>query len=81
MPLRAGVDEAVTGWFTKALQLGEKIGISLAIVRKARIVVWTAVGVVLLVRQGLSPRAAVSEAQATIAAHRSGAKAPREQAG
>ena len=81
VPLRAGVDEAVTGWFTKALQLGEKIGISLAIVRKARIVVWAAVGILLLVRQGLSPRAAVSEAQASIAAHRSGAKAPREQAG
>jgi Lysylphosphatidylglycerol synthase TM region len=81
VPMRVGVDEAVTGWFTSALQLGTTSGVSLAIVRKARVVVWTAIGVVLLVRQGLSPRAAVTEAQASIAAQRGGAKAPREQAG
>ena len=81
VPMRVGVDEAGTGLFTKALQYGTTSGVSLAIVRKARVVVWTAIGVVLLVRQGLSPRAAVSEAQASIAAHRNGAKAPREQAG
>ncbi len=72
VPMRVGVDEAGTGLFTKALQFGTTSGVSLAIVRKARIAVWTTVGVVLLVRRGLSPRAAVSDAQATIAAHRQG---------
>ena len=67
VPMRVGVDEAVTGWFTKALLLGTTSGVSLAIVRKARVVVWTIIGVVLLVRRGLSPRAAAAEAQATIA--------------
>ena len=80
VPLRVGVDEAGTGWFTKALQLGTTSGVSLAIVRKARVVVWTAIGIVLLVRRGLSPRAAISEAQASVTAHRS-ANAAREQAG
>jgi glycosyltransferase 2 family protein len=70
VPMRVGVDEAGTGWFTKALQLGTTSGVSLAIVRKARVVVWTALGIVLLVRRGLSPRAAVSEAQASIAMER-----------
>ena len=67
VPMRVGVDEAGTGLFTKALQFGTTSGVSLAIVRKARVLVWTAVGVVLLVRQGLSPRAAVSDAQTSLA--------------
>ncbi len=61
IPLRVGVDEAGTGLFTKALQLGTTSGVTLAIIRKARVVVWTAVGVVLLVRQGLSLRNAAAQ--------------------
>ncbi len=67
VPMRVGVDEAGTGMFTKALQFGTTSGVSLAIVRKARVVVWTAIGVMLLVRQGLSPRAVVTDAQASLA--------------
>jgi Lysylphosphatidylglycerol synthase TM region len=67
VPMRVGVDEAVTGWFTNALQLGTTSGVSLAIVRKARVVIWTIIGVVLLIRQGLNPRAVAIEAQASIA--------------
>jgi hypothetical protein len=67
VPMRVGVDEAGTGLFTKALQFGTTSGVSLAIVRKARVVVWTAVGVLLLVRRGLSPRAVAVEAQQSLA--------------
>jgi hypothetical protein len=64
VPMRVGVDEAGTSAFTKALGLGTTAGVTLAIVRKARVVVWTAVGVVLLVRRGLTVKGAAREAQA-----------------
>ncbi|MGH9941431.1 MAG: lysylphosphatidylglycerol synthase transmembrane domain-containing protein [Pyrinomonadaceae bacterium] len=56
IPMRVGVDEAGTGLITKALRFGTGVGVTLAIVRKARVVAWTAVGLALLVRQGLSLR-------------------------
>ncbi|HEX8178958.1 MAG TPA: lysylphosphatidylglycerol synthase domain-containing protein [Pyrinomonadaceae bacterium] len=68
VPMRVGVDEAGTGQFTAALQLGTTSGVALAIVRKARVVVWTIIGIALLVRQGLNPRAVAVEAQASLAA-------------
>jgi hypothetical protein len=64
VPMRVGVDEAGTGMFTKVLRLGTTAGVTLAIVRKARVIFWTGVGVALLVRRGLSVRAAAEEAQA-----------------
>ena len=64
VPMRVGVDEAGSGMFTKVLGLGTTAGVTLAIVRKARIVVWTGVGVALLVRRGLSVRGAAEEALA-----------------
>lgn len=54
MPFRMGVDEAGTGMLAKALGFTPAIGATLAIVRKARDVFWTIVGVGLLVRRGLS---------------------------
>lgn len=56
VPLRMGVDEAGTGMLTGVLKQGTTIGVTLAIVRKARIICWTAVGVALLIRRGLSLR-------------------------
>jgi len=41
---------------TKVLHLGTTVGVTLAIIRKARIICWTAVGVALLVGRGLSLR-------------------------
>ncbi|MFL6230369.1 MAG: lysylphosphatidylglycerol synthase domain-containing protein [Pyrinomonadaceae bacterium] len=76
VPMRFGVDEAGTNWFTKLFRLGENVGVTLAIVRKVRVVVWTAVGVALLVRRGLTVRGAAREAQAAardVAAGRKGA--------
>jgi hypothetical protein len=54
IPLRTGVDEAGTGMLSKVLGFTTAIGVTLAIVRKARDIFWTAVGVTLIVRRGLS---------------------------
>ncbi|HEX9367063.1 MAG TPA: lysylphosphatidylglycerol synthase domain-containing protein [Vicinamibacterales bacterium] len=44
VPMWLGVDEAGTGVVTAALQLGAATGVGLALVRKARVVVWTGLG-------------------------------------
>ncbi|MEJ7713181.1 MAG: hypothetical protein WKF84_25890 [Pyrinomonadaceae bacterium] len=67
VPLRVGVDEAGTGLLTKVLQYGTATGVTLAIVRKARLIVWTGVGVGLLLHRGLSVRSVVKEAEDSVA--------------
>jgi hypothetical protein len=52
VPLRIGVDEATTGFVARTLQLGTATGVTLALVRKARMLCWSAVGMVLLARRG-----------------------------
>ncbi len=54
VPLRVGVDEAGSALMTGVLGLGPAIGVTLAIVRKARVVCWSAAGIVLLLRKGIS---------------------------
>ncbi len=56
VPLRVGVDEAGTALFTRVLGLGTTVGVTLALVRKARVAVWVIVGLLLLARRGLSVR-------------------------
>ena len=68
VPMRVGVDEAGTGLFTKVLKFGTTVGVTLAIVRKARVITWTAIGVALLVRRGLSVRSMAREAREATAA-------------
>jgi hypothetical protein len=63
VPMRAGVDEIGTERFTRLLGFKDTIGGTLAIVRKARVIVWTAIGVAVLVRRGLSLRSMAREAQ------------------
>jgi hypothetical protein len=65
VPMRVGIDEAGTGMLAKALQLGTATGVTLAIVRKARMLFWTAVGVALLVARGLSLNAVTGEIEET----------------
>jgi hypothetical protein len=60
VPLRLGVDEAGTAVFAQVLGLGTQTGVALAIVRKVRVLFWTAAGGILLVREGLSARLARS---------------------
>ena len=56
VPMQVGVNEAGTALVTEMLGLGLQLGLTLAIVRKARIVFWMIAGAVLLVRHGLSAR-------------------------
>lgn len=62
VPLRAGVDELVTGQLARVMTFGEAAGVTLAVVRKARTLFWMAIGVALLVRRGLSLRSVADEA-------------------
>jgi hypothetical protein len=56
VPLRLGVDEAGTAVFAQVLGLGTQTGVALAIVRKVRVLFWTAAGGIFLLREGLSAR-------------------------
>ncbi len=64
VPLRLGVDEAGSGLMGAILRLGPSAGVTLALVRRARVLAWTGVGVVLLLRRGLSIRSALAGATA-----------------
>ena len=66
VPLRTGVDEAGTGMLAKVLGFTTTIGVTLAIVRKARDIFWTTVGVTLMVRRGLSLRAAADAGEEAV---------------
>ena len=54
VPFVLGVDEAAAQFITEILQLGGGLGVTLAVVRKGGRVFWAAIGVLLLVRRGLS---------------------------
>ncbi|HKG12930.1 MAG TPA: lysylphosphatidylglycerol synthase transmembrane domain-containing protein [Pyrinomonadaceae bacterium] len=63
IPLRAGIDEVGTGYLAHVLGIGSTVGGTVAIVRKARMIFWMAVGVALLFGRGLSLRGVAAEAQ------------------
>ncbi|HEV7375781.1 MAG TPA: lysylphosphatidylglycerol synthase transmembrane domain-containing protein [Pyrinomonadaceae bacterium] len=67
VPLRAGVDEYGSGWVTKVLKFGKVTGESLAIIRKARIICWTALGVAFIVGRGLSTQSVAEETKEVMA--------------
>lgn len=54
VPMRLGVDEAGTGLLTQVLYGTSALGVTLAVVRKARMLVWTGVGVAFLGLRGLT---------------------------
>lgn len=56
VPLRTGVDEYGSGALAKVLGFTKATGVTLAIVRKARDIFWTGIGVGLMIRRGLSLR-------------------------
>ena len=56
VPLRTGVDEYGSGALAKVLGFTKATGVTLAIVRKARDIFWTGIGVALMVQRGLSLR-------------------------
>jgi hypothetical protein len=49
VPSRLGVDEAGTALVANALRLNPTVGVTLALVRRIRILIWNAVGLLLLV--------------------------------
>src|SRR4029079_18155375 len=48
------VDEPGAQFVTEVLGIGAGVGISLAIIRKGRVLFWTAIGLMLIARRGLS---------------------------
>ena len=81
IPLKLGVDEAGSGWVTRVMKFGMDIGVTLAIIRKARIICWTALGVALLVRRGLSLREVAEGSEAAVVAQEIAAPTPVPAAG
>ncbi len=67
VPLRIGVDEAGTGLFADLLAFGTATGVALAIVRKGRMLVWTALGMAVFVGRGLSPGQVLAATAARVA--------------
>jgi hypothetical protein len=63
IPFLFGVDEAGTSSMMKVLQFGELTGVTLAIIRKERIIFWTAIGVLLLMRRGFSLKEITDESE------------------
>ena len=66
IPFRLGVDEGGSGIIAKVLGLTKPVGTTLAIVRKARDLFWTGVGVILMIQRGLSPAAVLSEEESIV---------------
>lgn len=56
VPFLIGVDEAGAQFVAETVGLGAAIGITLAIIRKGRILFWTGIGLLLIVKRGLSLR-------------------------
>lgn len=54
IPFLIGVDEAGAKFVTETLALGAGVGVTLAIIRKGRILFWTAIGLVLIIKRELS---------------------------
>lgn len=56
VPFLVGVDEAGAQFVTETLALGAGVGVTLAIIRKGRVLFWTLTGLILIVKRGLSLR-------------------------
>ena len=63
VPFQIGVGEAGTGGVTALLGLGQGPGVTLSIVRKARMGIWSLIGTALLVRRGLTPQRVMDDAE------------------
>lgn len=54
IPFLVGVDEAGAEIIVKTLSVGVGIGVTIAIIRKGRTLFWAAVGMILIIKRGLS---------------------------
>ncbi len=66
VPLRLGVDEGGTGMVSAVLGLTRAVGVTLAIIRKGRDLFWSAIGVALIVRRGLSLKSVTEQTDETL---------------
>jgi Carboxypeptidase regulatory-like domain len=66
LPLRVGVDEVSASLFAARVDLSPATGITLALVRKLRLLVWSAVGLALLVRRPATTAATIPRRNAVI---------------
>jgi hypothetical protein len=62
IPMRFGVDEAGNLMLARPLAVPQAALVALPLVRKARVITWTALGIALLLMRGLSVRRAIDEA-------------------
>lgn len=65
IPFVMGVDEAGASFITETLEIGATAGVTLAIIRKARVLFWVTIGVALIIRSGLSLREVADSANLT----------------
>ena len=56
IPFLIGVDEAGAQFIAETVAMTAGIGVTLALIRKGRILFWTAIGLLLIVKRGLSVR-------------------------
>jgi len=56
VPFMMGVDEAGAQFVGHTVALAAGVGVTLAIIRKGRILFWTAVGILLVIKRGFSLR-------------------------
>ena len=63
VPMQVGVNEGGTVLAAQILGLGPHVGLTLAIIRRARILFWQLAGTALLVRHGLSTRRILEDAE------------------
>ena len=54
VPLVIGVDEAGSQFMGQTLALAAGMGVTIAIIRKGRILFWTAIGIIIIIKRGLS---------------------------
>lgn len=54
IPFLVGVDEAGAEFIVETLAIGAGIGVTLAIIRKGRTIFWSAIGMILIIKRGLS---------------------------
>lgn len=69
VPMRAGVDEAGTEGLTQILGYSDFMGVTIALVRKGRMIFWSLIGGVLLVRHGLNARRILEDSDLTASRH------------
>ena len=66
IPFRVGVDEAGMDLLMRVLQFGAASGVALALIRKGRVLCWTALGLAFLAGRGWSRGTAEREAQMVV---------------